>query len=365
MNIDRYSRLIHAWVILDLELSLFREVNPLIPLSDLNLPLPDREELFLANDLSSWLEALGATNSDCPKLVEQPSLRTLFQGFLDGKLTGERRRGLTPTTLRLLLYPVHSLVNTFRQLRSCFTTGPTSRSFFPVTRKSTDLRMEEAQALLQRWLSLYKFWFFEQTTSAEEFGPISSSTLATLIIYHVIFLNTVVDFGEMESLARSRLPDTQLRKNAPRLQEKCIQDQEKVVFHAGQIFFLLRSLEKKARPPWWPAALYRVTIILWATSVFYGSSWRSSSLPYVVIDQELRWDYGDEDAMMISVANDSNPPALMNRRDNSEPVLLHDPITTLEACLLPFEDGVTIRFSEGVHRKLRLFLESRYSLRGK
>ncbi|CAM1501266.1 Fc.00g104280.m01.CDS01 [Cosmosporella sp. VM-42] len=362
---EKMTRLVHTWAILDLELSLLQDLNPLLPIAEFDLPLPEHEELFLASDTSFWQNALKTTNKDYPKMSRQPSLCTLFQQFLDDNLVGQRRRALNLTTLHLLLYPLHSLVHTFRQLRNCFAPGPTPRSFSPVTKKSTDLRMEELHALLQRWLSLYKSYSSVSSEPPDDCETINPSMIATLITYHLIALNTMVDFKEMESLARGRLSDTQLYQYGPRILEKCIQDQEKATLHAGQILYLLRNFEKKARPPWWPAALYRVTIILWAISVFYGPLWRLSSAPYVFIDVEQQGDSIDDDVKMAQLTTISYTPALTNMADISKPVLLHDPINTVETCLLAFEDGATTRFSEGIQRKLRLFLDSRNSLRDK
>ncbi|KAI8964132.1 hypothetical protein F5Y11DRAFT_118885 [Daldinia sp. FL1419] len=373
---ERLIRLTYTWVILDLELSLFLDSTPHIQIADLNLVLPSPAELYLACDTDLWKRGM----RDAP--LVQPSLRVLFEWFLTHQLTGDRRRCLTPSAFRLLLHPLYSLVNSFRQVLSCFSEGPNSRLFSPVTKRSTDVRMEEMQVLLHRWFSLYCSRLREVEQSEVSYNPFRSPLMtATLITYHIIYLNTVTGFADIESLARRRLSDSRLRLLSSIHVEQYIHNPDEALLHIGQILYLLRTLDKKIRPPWWPAALYRVTLTLWAISVFYGARWKLPSSTLVLIDVESR---GDDDAVYrhfyssvgasvagsnSATASDSSPnnqlfiPAITDQRGGTEPVALDDPIRTLETCLLAFGGGIATRFSEGIHTKLKQFLASRYSLR--
>ncbi|OTB20465.1 hypothetical protein K445DRAFT_86359 [Daldinia sp. EC12] len=373
---ERLIRLTYTWVILDLELSLFLDSTPHIQIADLNLVLPSPAELYLAGDTDSWKRGM----SGAP--LVQPSLRALFEWFLTDQLTGDRRLCLTPSAFRLLLHPIYSLVNSFRQVLSCFSEGPNSRLFSPVTKRSTDVRMEEMQVLLHRWFSWYCSRLRETEQSEATYNPFRSPLItATLITYHIIYLNTVTGFSDIESLARRRLSDSRLQALSSSHVEQYIHCPDEALLHVGQILYLLRTLDKKVRPPWWPAALYRVTLTLWAISVFCGARWKLSSAGLVLIDVESR---GDDDAVYrhfyssvgASVAGSnsaatSDPstnnqvciPAITDQRGGAEPVALDDPIRTLETCLFAFGGGIATRFSEGIHTKLKQFLASRYSLR--
>ncbi|KAF7560196.1 hypothetical protein G7046_g3957 [Stylonectria norvegica] len=357
------SRLVYTWAILDLELSIFQDLNPLLPIADFDLPLPDNEDMFLANDVSSWQGALRACDKDSRMLTTQPSLRVLFEAFLGDNLTGQRRRDLNQTSLHLLLYPLHSLIHCFCQLRSCVSAGLSPGCFSPVTRRSTDLRMEELYALLQRWLNLFECYSADCSATRSEYDPMKPSMVAILITYHLIALDTVTDFKEMERLAQARLSENTMQQGGSRVVQKCVQDDRKAVFHAGRILYLLRGLPKKSRPPWWPAAVYRITIILWATSVLCGASWMASSNLYVLIDvEEQEGLFDDDDLNNTGFLIMHKTPALTNPTDATKPVMLHDAIRTVETCLLAFQQGATTRFSEGIQRKLRKFLDSRYDL---
>jgi len=81
----------------------------------------------------------------------------------------------------------------------------------------------------------------------------------TLVIFHLIRLNTITDFPEIERQARRETIDG---VNSVWTQKQCIRDGERVCVHCGQVLGLVRSLPRVARPPWWAAAIYRVSLIL-------------------------------------------------------------------------------------------------------
>src|ERR1700710_402664 len=86
--------------------------------------------------------------------VRPLSLRELFRHFLDDEILSNGIE-LTPLHLRLLLHPLQSLVCQYSQLLSCFsdTLGARQRTK-ALTAASTRCRLEEVQALLQRWYDL-------------------------------------------------------------------------------------------------------------------------------------------------------------------------------------------------------------------
>ena len=300
-----------------------------------------------------------------------PSLRVFFGWFLDDDLEGGRRKYLTPLTLRLLLHPINSLVHNLRQLLGCFDEGSTPRSFSPITKKTTEAEMEKMQALLRRWHGLYQILRYEVTVVDDHTRDLS--LLAGLLTYHVIGLNTVSSVIDIENVARQRLSDARLRRLSPNISGRCIQDTEQSLFHAGQIIYLLRTLKKKARPPWWPAALYRATLVIWAASLFKGMLWKKTSLQrcWVIDAEQTDEAFGpaartdvvlDESCRYRDViCLDSRPttPLLSGLGDNSGPVALNDPIVSLETCILAFGREVTTRFSEGVCGKLEQLLQRR------
>jgi hypothetical protein len=205
----------------------------------------------------------GCTANVNPQLLNSqsltPSLCDLFQDFLHDNLS-RRQSSLTPYQLRLLLHPLQSLLCHLRQMLSCFsdvlsTRRATSRT---VTKASTMLRLEEVQALLQKW--------YELSMSLYKANSSCSVTRSNLVLYHLISLNAVTNFPEIERLARREGFDGSYWELSLR-HKRCVYNREEAVFHCGQVMRLLRCMAPDRRPCWWPAAIYRATLILWTDSI--------------------------------------------------------------------------------------------------
>ncbi|KAI1137551.1 hypothetical protein F5Y05DRAFT_73365 [Hypoxylon sp. FL0543] len=378
------NRLAYAWVLLDLEISLFQDANLHIPVLALNSSLPSNEQFWLARDATTWQQLLtrdddSGVGSYSTQPLPQPSLRTLFQWFLNDDLTPAKRQYLSPLALRLLLHPLHALVYSCRQLLDCLGETSCSRSFSPITKASTHVRMHEIRSLLQRWLDLYKSSLLApwSAPTASSSDPNDVLITATLITFHVINLNTVASIPDIEELARRDLSDREIRHFS---QEAAyfVHSPKEAVFHAGRILQLLGVLDRKTRPPWWPAALYRATLALWACSVFYGALWTSPSTSYLLIDEQegdsldpYSWNLvrGTNKDDMVGSSWDSRSPALIPALKNSTgaggPVTLGHPTQVLETCLLVFDTGVATRVSEGIRGKLSQLLSRRNALSDK
>ncbi|KAI1409831.1 hypothetical protein F5Y13DRAFT_85864 [Hypoxylon sp. FL1857] len=381
---ERIIRLAYAWVLVDLEISLFQDANLHIPVLALNSSLPSSEEFWLAPDATTWQQLLtrdddSGVGAYSTQPLPQPSLRTLFQWFLNDDLTPAKQQYLSPLTLRLLLHPLHALVYNCRQLLDCLGGVNCSRSFSPITKASTHVRMHEIHSLLQRWLDLYKSSFptpWGPPTPGSN-DPNDVLITATLITFHAINLNTVASIPDIEELARRELSDREIRHFS---QEAAyfVHSPKEAMFHAGRILYLLRGLDRKTRPPWWPAALYRATLSLWACSVFYGPLWTTPSTSYLFIDEQegdspdpYSWNLvrgtGKDD--MVGASWDSRAPALIpalkNPTGTGAPVTLEYPTQVLETCLVVFDTGVATRVSEGIRSKLSQLLSRRSALSDK
>ncbi|KAI1212098.1 uncharacterized protein F4807DRAFT_387682 [Annulohypoxylon truncatum] len=382
---ERIIRLAYAWVLLDLEMSLYQDTNLHIPVLAMNSSLPSSEELWLAPDVATWQQLLtrdddSGVGSYSTQPLPQPSLRALFTWFLNDDLTLRKQQYLNPLTLRLLLHPLHGLVYSCRQLLDCLGEMACSRSFSPITKASTHVRMHEIRSLLNRWLNLYKLSLSGSWGSTTAGGNETSNELvtATLITYHIINLNTVASIPDIEELARRELSDQELRLFSQEA-SSFVHSPKEAVFHAGRILHLLRTLDRKTRPPWWPAALYRSTLCLWVCSIFYGPLWTSSSSSsYLLVDAQegdsldpYSWNLvrGTSKDDFVGAPWDSRSPslvpALKNPIGTGEPVTLEHPSLVLETCLLVFDTGVATRVCEGIRGKLNQLLRRRNALNSK
>lgn len=250
---------------IDQEIGLFYDNGPSIPTAEIQTPLPDHDSLWLAQDARSWNQAFtevhASTDHDSFDPTRQ-SLCDLFRELLTGKLHLWHGNCELPILhLRLLLYPLHTLVTQYDRLASCLPQpGSTHQLAQAACDISTSLQGEEVKELLQKWYDLFvqsppldsRQWLLSQVSS---------------ILYHLIYLNLCASVPDIESVARSefRQQSSNLAELAALvLPHRCIQAREEAIFHCGQVLRLLRETEPILRPLWWPLALYRVAIILWA-----------------------------------------------------------------------------------------------------
>ncbi|KAI1081372.1 hypothetical protein F5B20DRAFT_62501 [Whalleya microplaca] len=346
---ETQNRLVYNWVMVDQELSLFHDTAPMLSISELCAPLPGPELLWMSANADQWMAAMqsiyGCTANVNPQLLTTPSLTPslydLFQDFLHDNLS--RRQGsLTPYQLRLLLHPLQSLLCHLRQMLSCFSDVLSARhtTSRTVTKASTLVRLEEVQALLQKWYELSITYY-----KANPACPISKTNL---VIYHLISLNAVTNFPEIERLARREGFDGSYWELSLR-HKRCIYQREEAIFHCGQVYRLLRSMLIDRRPSWWSVALYRATLILWTDSISRldpNFQKREEAGSPVAIDQVT-----PEDPVVIAYLWNSDGIPVLVQRDGSN-ASLEKPHEVLDYAIKSLDDGISTRLGDGIKRKL-------------
>ncbi|KAK4104201.1 hypothetical protein N658DRAFT_545682 [Parathielavia hyrcaniae] len=275
------NRLVYNYVMLDQELSLFHDTAPLFAITELQCPLPAPEVLWMSANSDQWFSAMqslhNCTANVNPQLLSapstNPSLHELFQDFLQDKLA-QRQPTLSPQQLRLILHPLQALICHLRQMLSCFSdmfSTPPRASGCSVTRASILHRLEEVQALLQKWYDVTMAQSKANNNSNNHHHHHSADsdcpvTLCNLVLYHLVSLNAVADVPEIERFAR-REGGWEQSLPLPLRHAKCIFQRQKAVFHCGQVCRLLRLMPPNRRPAWWCAAMYRAAMVLWMDSV--------------------------------------------------------------------------------------------------
>ncbi|SPQ22250.1 763feecf-684d-45ed-b453-ca1c07042ab7 [Thermothielavioides terrestris] len=349
------NRLVYNYVMLDQELSLFHDTAPLFAITDLRCPLPGPEILWMSPSSERWLSAMqsiyGSAANVNPQLLNtpsaSPSLYDLFQDFLNDNLSMEQP-GVSPQQMRLILHPLQGLLCHLRQMLACFSDTPSTRRTGArlVTKNSTLHRLEEVQQLLQKWYDLSANY-----TKANPDCPVAR---CNLVLYHLISLNAVSNFVEIERFAR-REGFEHWYWDIPKLNKRCIFNREDAIFHCGQVFRLLRLMPKDRRPAWWSVAMYRPTLILWADSVsrVYSGAQASKggeaappSTAPVIIDQVTP----EDPAINAFVWNGNGVPMLT--RTNGTTVTLDKPADILSYAIQNIEAGFSSRLSDGIKRKL-------------
>ncbi|KAH7326236.1 hypothetical protein B0I35DRAFT_474907 [Stachybotrys elegans] len=261
---EAQSRLVYNWVIVDQELSLFHDTMPLLSIPDLQCPLPSPEDVWKLRTTDEWLGKLQAMHGNMSpggqfELPEAASLFGLFQDFLQDKLSCDQE-SLTAFQLRLLLHPIQNLLCHTQQTMSCFPEILTTRrpAIYTGLKTNTRRRLEEIQLLLEKWYGLAHGIF--------KLNPNDLVIRVDLVLFHLVSLNTITNFPQIEQLARWDNSHTIARESSLR-QSKYIHSREEATDHCKQILDLVRQLPIDHRPPWWPAAIYRVTLILWVDAL--------------------------------------------------------------------------------------------------
>ncbi|KEF51225.1 uncharacterized protein A1O9_12728 [Exophiala aquamarina CBS 119918] len=349
---ENASRLAYLWIIADHEISLFYDTSTRISTSELEVALPSSERLWLAPNAIEWKKILivlaqqeGKSASDylrTPRL----GLDKLFVLLLSDQLDATGC-DLQPLHLRLLLCPIQDLVTQLRQLLICLPRDISALSFTAAdSLASSALRISEIRNLLRRWHNLCR---------QVQPGGVREEALmqSTWIVYHLISLNLLVSFRELESFSRgeSSGPDimTQFRR-------EWIHEPEQTIFHCGQILRVLRGIDVKLRPIWWSASVYRVTIILWSLCIGRRNPGTMQDEPeaqrdlqtLVMVDSLVP----DDPKLQHFLRTKKGNPCLDLGKDKcisvyGEPRLVH------QACVGALEGGPrTSRFTEGIQAKL-------------
>ena len=336
---------------IDQELSLFHDTTQILSITELQTPLPESERLWRAKNALEWLDIVHAQCEDSGKPGYHSSthpqaglsLSHLFQDMLRDELEIKNRR-LSPLRLKLLLHPLQSLVCHLGQLLSCFRgMHDNHQSSRPLTTASTLLRLEEVQSSLQKWYDLCMI-------NANE-TPDCAITNSSLVLWHLISLNAITYFPEIEKLVRNSAFDDVTQENILR-SHRLIYQPEKAIFHCGQVLKIVRAMHKSERPPWWSAAIYRVTMILLADSISRPRHQREAEEkgPLVMINLVTSQD----PSVNAYICNFYGIPALLNR-DGSF-TKLGSPDELLRHCVSLLDEGTSTRFSDGIRRKLQKVL---------
>lgn len=334
----------------DQELSLFHDTSPIMSITELETPIPGMECLWLAKDANDWAAIVQQTYIGTDWLLNPnsigtppvgPSLCSLFRDMLSDNI--ERRHGqLSPLQLKLLLHPIHSSLCHLHQALTfhseIYSTRQGTRS---VTKASNLLRLQEAQSLLQKWYELCDFHARND--------PNCQITRANLVLYHLISLNAVTFFPEIERLARKEDFDGTSLELSLR-HKRCIYNSGEAIFHCGQVIRLVTSMAKEGRPRWWSVAIYRATMILWLESVSRIDTYtqRFDKGPIFPIDAVAP----DHPSVKSYLWNGEGIPVLSKSDGYVE---LHRPNDVMSHCILLLEVGVTLPVSDGIRRKLLAF----------
>lgn len=333
----------------DQDLSLFHDTAPLFSVTEFGAPMPDSDQLWQAQTSQEWSETFNhvhAFSNGLPSVgsgIRPLSLRDLFQLFLDDELVVHdvQEVHLTPMHMRLLLHPLQTLVYQYTQLLSCYSDGGATRSRNrALTAASTRVRLEEVQALLGRWIDLAIRYL--------KANPMCPMMQANLAVYHLISLNAVTNFSEIERVARRE----GVNAPTPWMHQKCLRNAEEAVVYAGQVLRLVREMPRGIRPPWWPGAIYRAALVLWMESMVHHESSPSHQGHFQQPGHALAIDRlpADHPLLLRFMSRNDGKPTLT--RPDGSLLNLDNGFAILSHCIEIIDEGVATRFSDGIRSKL-------------
>ncbi|KAF2827709.1 transcription factor Cmr1 [Ophiobolus disseminans] len=346
------SRLIYSWVMVDQDLSLFHDTAPLFSVTEFGAPMPDSDRLWHAQTGSEWSEIFNQVHefsNGYPSIgsgARPLSLRDLFRHFLDDEIVIQdiQEVHLTPMHLRLLLHPLQTLVCQYCQLLSCFSDSVASRSRNrALTAASTRVRLEEVQALLGRWFDLAQRYL--------KANPVCPMMQANLVMFHLISMNAVTTFPEIERLARREGIDGSYQ-HLLWMHKKCLSDPQEAIVHAGQILRLVQEMPHGIRPPWWAGAVYRAGLVIWTDSLVHEATHSAQQGQYHPPNAAFAVDRLPSGHQTISryLSRKEGIPTLTKRDGTSVP--LDNGFVVLSHCIDVLDEGVATRFSDGIRNKL-------------
>jgi hypothetical protein len=337
--------LVYSWVMLDQELSLFYDCNPIFKVTELGISMPDLDCLWHAKSAIQWTSVFNQVYSfaEMPSIgtsVRPLSLRDVFRYFINGDIQS-RGLELTALQLRLLLSPLQAMVGQFQQFSNyLFDENDTSPNDISLTIRK---QYGDIHVLLERWQELANRYLLSQ--------PSCAMIQASLVMYHLISLSVVSNLQEIERMTRNEnvVEECSLLMF---LRNRCITNSPEAVFHAGQIMQLIRSMPVNIRPPWWPGAIYRSVLVLWAEGLIEKET--ANSPPS---------DYHQAGPSIMIDSLPASHPVLVQYRSTGQgvPCLSGKTLTVIQilnrvqVLLLGVEilDGaIANRFSDGIRNRL-------------
>lgn len=337
----------------DQDLALFHDTAPLFSVTEFGAPMPDADRLWQAKSAMEWSSVFEQVHefsggfSSVGSGARPLSLRDLFKHFLDDEMISHGIE-MTPLQMRLLLHPLQSMVCHYSQLITCFSETLASRNKNrAVTAASTRCRLEEAQSLLQRWYDLAERYL--------KSSPFCAVMQANLVIFHLISLNAVTSFAEIERLARREAFDGTYQQLAW-IHKRCIFDVEEAVYHCGQILRIVRSMPRGVRPPWWAGAIYRSALVLWTDSLINKEVPTPNGM-YPPNDSFAVDSLPADHPMIVRYLSKREGQPFLTKRDGSQVPMDHA-YAVLSHCIEVIDEGATNRFADGIRNKLDKLMRS-------
>lgn len=335
---------------IDQEGALFHDDGTGVHINDVEIPLPDDDALWSPRGANEWRAAIEnrykLPHRGHSEQTRPPSLRAMWNLFLEDQIDTQ----VAPTMLQLslLLQPLQALVYEYVQFVSLLPMSEGNRWSSRLSFSAAMVRVRAGfiQSLLRRWFRLAKK---HETASESGFSLLWHTAL---IKYHLICLNTTLNFPEVERLAQAGL---QICTSVDAIwlgHQYSASDHRECVLHCGQILRLVRELPEPQRPAWLPGAVYRTALVLASVTQERGSPYQQS----FSTDTSQRRFFA-----LDNIHSEARSAHQFLARGESEPVLtdvdgsyirLDEHSRTLSFCSQLVDAGPPGQLSDGIRLKL-------------
>ncbi|KAK1836289.1 hypothetical protein QBC39DRAFT_326842 [Podospora conica] len=342
------NRLVYNYVMLDQELCIFYDTGPRFSINQLECPLPASEHLWMAHNADEWLAVqadFGLVDATQKLAISPPassSLRQLFDDFVNDTL-GPQQHNLSAQQLRLLLYPLQTLISDQRHLVRSLTNG-TNGMMRNELQAAAEHQMTQLEQLLAKWYLLAR--------NQPSYDENCAVTRCNMALFYLISMHSAVDFSEIEKFARREKfdgSDTELwMSKKRRLDSRAL-----ALYNAGQVLRWLRAMPRDRRPAWWSLAMYRVTLVIWADSMlrldphFQQLNKPTGAGPLIPIDMA---PVVDNDTLFKCLKGEFGTPVLT--LPDGVQVNMDKPLVVLLYGVKGIEEGASTRLGDGIVRKL-------------
>ncbi|KAJ5617969.1 hypothetical protein N7537_003083 [Penicillium hordei] len=312
--------------------------------TSLNTPIPSLDATWNAQSINHWIEGIPSSSGH---IIIPPSLDDWIRWFSDTNDISSATH-ISPITLRLLLCDLQNQVIYLRaNIDKSQGPGQTYRNPQNLSIVLIPVQMQSVQELLRKWYDLAK--------THRPSKKICPATASNMILYHLIMLNAVVSFPQIEHLARSS-PENDTGSKSPRFhgfkQPHHLENTREIYFHCGQVLRHVQSIPEPTRPPWWAGSVYRIALIAWANGMVCTGVDDVHHEGDIDTQTTLFLDAlpPDHASIMAYLNHQGGIPAFSG--SNGAMVLLGNSVGVIRYCAHFLNTNIKASVTLGIHRKL-------------
>ncbi|KAH7395988.1 hypothetical protein BKA64DRAFT_74400 [Cadophora sp. MPI-SDFR-AT-0126] len=282
---ESLKRLIFHLFIRDAQTSMCLVVPTIISYSELTLPLPLPNALFLAPTAAAW-KALYPSQTLTNRV---PSLPQCLYDLSPLNAAGAHRHLDIPLCLSLVAYGMWGLILEFRTLNSVLRAHPTPDQSYGSNTLVIGHRHQELCQLLQHFTVSLPSAVVHNRQAA----PVPTTTLESRILASLLLTHLHVSFNDIQLFA-GREGDEEARRVYPGLQT-WVESREArtALWHAGQVVRYAKMLG--AVREFFAVAVYHASLTFWAYGVLRLGGERMNNVDHSSGDENLLvWLDGDE-----------------------------------------------------------------------